>query len=242
MEGTRHGTRSHLRPAHLSTCDTKRVSKAPRVRSCSEASPRKSRSSSTSLSSTSRTSSPMYLPLMSFSYLAKGAHHRAGCPRQQAEPVATRTPSPCHSWGSLSSPSEAFLGRALCCVHSGPPTAMWWGAVFTACLHLGKPRLTQANALRNAGVGTCGCLRASESHPPSRSLYEPETELTQGPRWRLAQSGGPEGTAIPDQPRERGHVCALGTSGSNPAKVAVVSQSLPVPVGARGPSHLPQAL
>lgn len=58
--------------SYLSIWDMKRVSKVPRVLSFSEASPLKSRFSSTSFSSTSRTISPMYFPPMIFSYLGGG--------------------------------------------------------------------------------------------------------------------------------------------------------------------------
>lgn len=246
-EGTRHGTRGHPRPTHLSTCDTKRVSKAPRVRSCSEASPWKSRSWSTSLSSTSRTSSPMYLPPMSFSYLTTGARHRAGRPRQQAEPVATSGPvrqcdTPLATAGVPSPvPLRPSWARPCAASTQGRPQPCGRGLFL-------PPTYTWGNQAQT-GRCTLECrvgLRASESHPPSRGLCELEMELTQGTRWRLAHGGGPEGTVrCPSSPGSavlwgRGHVCALGTSGSNPVKVAVGSQSLLVPVGARGPSRPPR--
>lgn len=62
----------HPPASYLSIWDMKRVSKVPRVLSFSEASPLKSRFSSTSFSSTSRTISPMYFPPIIFSYLGGG--------------------------------------------------------------------------------------------------------------------------------------------------------------------------
>lgn len=133
-------------PAHLSTCDTKRVSKAPRVRSCSEASPRKSRSSSTSRSSTSRTSSPRYLPPISFSYLAEAGRRAVGGGRAPAPPRGHVPPPHLLQTRLLVRSANGDPGPA-------PPRAAWNGPALGP---RGLPRATGCSRTARAELGNEG--------------------------------------------------------------------------------------